>query len=58
MRFQEKSTDRAVHVAFKVEGEQPPGLAGGGGGGLGQGAGDQVEEEGGEQLEQLQHEGG
>ena len=33
-------------------------VAGGGGGGLGQGAGDQVEEEGGKQLEQLQQEGG
>ena len=45
-------------MTFKVEGEQPPGLAGGGGDGLGEGAGDQVEEEGGKQLEQLQQKGG
>ena len=54
MRFQKNATDRTVHVTFKVEGEKPPGLAGGGGGGLGQRVGEQVEEEGGKQLEELQ----
>ena len=47
-------------MTFKVEGEKPPGRAvggGGGGGGLGQRVGEQVEEEGGKQLEQLQKEG-
>ena len=53
-RFQKNATDRTVHVAFKVEGEKPPGLASGGGGGLGQRVGEQVEEEGGKQLEELQ----
>ena len=57
---QEEPTHRTVHVTFKVEGEKPPGRAvggGGGGGGLGQRVGEQVEEEGGKQLEQLQKEG-
>ena len=52
---QEDATDRTVHVTLKVKGEEPPGLAGGGAGGShGQGVGEQVEEEGGKQLEELQ----
>ena len=55
---QKNATDWTVHVTFKVEGEKPPWLVGGGGGGgLGQRVGEQVEEKGGQQLEELQKEG-